>query len=117
MQAISRGGGYGATKFGALCDRFVDMGVPVRTQVENAFYKIFGLQGQTIDVTDQAVFISWDLVLHNEEGEKTNLSNLIKSSQRQSGSFQLFIWRSTQIRLIQTASTFALIVGLVINSY
>ena len=34
VQAISRGGGDCATKVGALCALFVDMGSPVKTQVE-----------------------------------------------------------------------------------
>ena len=56
VQEISKGGGDCATKVGSLCACFVDMGDPVKTQVENCISKIFGFQGQTIDVSDQAVF-------------------------------------------------------------
>ena len=66
VQSISRGGGDCVTKVGALCARFVVMGAPVRTKVENGTGKLFDLQGQTIDVSDQAVFILKDLGLHDE---------------------------------------------------
>ena len=59
-RTISRGGGDCATKFGALFACFVDMGSPVKTQVENGFSKLFDLGGETIDVSDQAVFILKD---------------------------------------------------------
>ena len=52
VQAISRGGGDCATKVGALCDRFVDMGSPVKNQVENGLSKLFDFRGQTIDTSD-----------------------------------------------------------------
>ena len=39
VQAISRGGGDCTTKVGALCARFVDMGDPVKTEVENGGYR------------------------------------------------------------------------------
>ena len=49
-----------------MCARFVDTGVPVKTQVENGLSKLFNLRGQTIDVSDPAVFILKYLVLHDE---------------------------------------------------
>ena len=56
VQAISRGGGYCATKFGVMCAHFLDMGSPVKTQVENGLSKLFDFQGRTIDTSKQAVF-------------------------------------------------------------
>ena len=65
MQDISRGGGECATKVGALCAQFVDMGSPVKTQVENGLNKLFYFQGQTIDVSDQSIFTLNYLGLHD----------------------------------------------------
>ena len=75
VQAISRGGGYHATSFVALCAHFVDMGSAVKTQVENGLSKIFGLRGHTIDTPDQAVFNSNYSSFHDEERKKINTSN------------------------------------------
>ena len=75
VQAISIGVGDCATKVGALRDRFVDMGSPVKTQVGNGLSKLFDFRGQTIDVSGQAVFILTDLGLYYEEGKKTNVSD------------------------------------------
>ena len=66
VQAISRVGGDCDTKVGSLCARFVDMGSPVKTQVENGLSELFDFQGQTIDVPYQAVFILKDSGLHDE---------------------------------------------------
>ena len=66
VQDISRGGGYCAKKFGSLCDRFVDMLAPVKTQVESGISKLFDLRGQTIYVSDQAIIIIKDFGLHDE---------------------------------------------------
>ena len=60
VQAISIGGRDCATKVGSVCACFVDMGSPVKTQVENGLSKIFDFRGQTIDVSNQAVFILKD---------------------------------------------------------
>ena len=57
VQAISRGGADCATKVGAICARFVDMGFMVKIQVENGISKLFDFRVRTIDVSDQAVFI------------------------------------------------------------
>ena len=43
LQTISKGGGDCDTKVGFLCAGFVDMGSPVRTQVENGPCKLFYL--------------------------------------------------------------------------
>ena len=51
VQDISRGGGYCATKFGVMCAHFLDMGSPVKTQVENGMSKLFDFRGQTIDAS------------------------------------------------------------------
>ena len=91
MQAISRGGGDCVTKIGALCARFVDMGAPVKTQVENRLRKLFDLRGQTIDTSEQAVFTLNDSVLHDEEGNVINTSDPITATQRQSGRFLYFM--------------------------
>ena len=42
------------------------MGVPVKTRVENGISKLFNLRGQTIDKSDQAVFILKDSGLRDE---------------------------------------------------
>ena len=34
VQSTEGGGGYGASKVGAVCDCFVDMGFPIKIQVE-----------------------------------------------------------------------------------
>ena len=51
------------------------MGAPDKTHVKNGLSKLFDFCGQTIDVSDQAVFISKDLGLRDEEGNKTNISD------------------------------------------
>ena len=66
VQAISRGGGYFATKVVALCAQFVDMGPTVKTQLENGLSKLFDLQGQTIDTSEQEVLTLNDSGLHDE---------------------------------------------------
>ena len=91
VQAISRRGGYCITNVGALCARFVDMGAPVKTQVVNGLSKLFDLQGQTIDVSEQAVFILKDSGLRDEEGKKTNVSNPLTAVQRRSGRIFPFV--------------------------
>ena len=52
--------------------------------------KIFYFQGQTICVSDQAVFILKYLGLHDEEVKKINIRNIITENQMQSGCFMLF---------------------------
>ena len=59
--------------------------------MENDLSKLFDFWGQTIDVYDQAVFILKDLVIHDEEGKKTNVSNLLTLSQRRAGIFLYFM--------------------------
>ena len=66
VRSISIGGGDCTTKVGDLCARFVDMGAPVKTQVENGLSKLFDLRCQTIDVYDQAVFTLKCLGLRDE---------------------------------------------------
>ena len=63
------------------------MEFPFKTQAENGLSKIFDIQGQNIDVSDQAVFILKDLGLHDDEGKKTNISDPLTSAQRRSGRF------------------------------
>ena len=91
LQAISRGGGDQTKKVGVLCSRFFNMGAPVKTQLDNGISKIFNLQGQTIDVSDQSVFTLNDLSLHNEERSKTNVNYLLTVGQRRTGRFLLVI--------------------------
>ena len=43
---------------------FFDMGGPVKTQVEHGLSKIFDSQGQTINMSEKAVFILKDPGLH-----------------------------------------------------
>ena len=56
VQAISRRGGDCAKKVGSLCARFVDMGSPVKTKVENRLSNLFDFRGQTIDMSNKTVF-------------------------------------------------------------
>ena len=51
------------------------MGDPVRTQVKNGLSKLFGFRGQTIDVSEKAVFTLKYSVLHDEEGKKISINN------------------------------------------
>ena len=46
------------------------MGSPAKTQVENGLRKLFNFRSQTIDVSDQAVFVLKDSVIHDEEEKK-----------------------------------------------
>ena len=105
VKAISIGWEDFNTKVGSLCACFVDIGSPVKTQVENGLSKIFDFRGQTIDVSDQAIFILNDSGIHDEEGNKTNVSDPLIEYQRRSGRFCLSWWRSTQTRLIKTSIT------------
>ena len=91
MQAISRGGGDCATKVGILCAHFFGIGSLVKIQLENGLSKIFDLWVHTIDVSDKAVFILKDLVLHYEVGKKTNVRDPLTVGHRRSGSFLSFM--------------------------
>ena len=91
MQSISIGVGGCATKVVALCGYFLDMISPAKTQVENGIFKIFNFRGQTIDVSDQAVFTLKYSVFHDEEGNKIDVSDPITVAQRRSSLFLLFI--------------------------
>ena len=64
-----------------------NIGDLVKTQVGIGLCKIFDLPVQTIDVSDQAVFILNHLGLHDEEGKKTNVRDPLIVGQRRSGSF------------------------------
>ena len=90
LQAIIRGGGDCATKVVSVCACSIDMGSPVKTQVENGLSNLFDFHGQTIGVSDQAIFILKDSVLCDEEGKKTNVSDPLTVSQRRSGRFLVF---------------------------
>ena len=46
------------------------MGSLDKTQVENGLRKLFNFRSQTIDVSDQAVFVLKDSVIHDEEEKK-----------------------------------------------
>ena len=70
---------------------FVDMGAPVKTQVENGLSKLFDFRGQTINTSDQAVLTLKDSGLHDEEGKKINTSETLTESQRSSGSVLYFM--------------------------
>ena len=54
----------------------------VKTQVENGLSKNFDFRGQTIDVYDQAVFTLKYSGLHDEEGNKINVSGPLIETQR-----------------------------------
>ena len=89
MQTISIGGRDCTTKVGDLCAYFVDMGYLVKTQVEIGLSKIFNLRGQTIDMSDQVDFTLNYSVLHDEEGNKINISDLLTATQRRPGNLFL----------------------------
>ena len=82
VQVISIEGGDYATKVGALCARFVDMGSPVTTQVGNLLSKLLDFRYRTIDMYGQAVFSLKDPGLHDEEGKKINSSDQLTEDQR-----------------------------------
>ena len=65
------------------------MGPTVKTQLENGLSKLFDLQGQTIDTSEQEVLTLNDSGLHDEEGKKINTSGPLTAAQRQSGRFCL----------------------------
>ena len=65
------------------------MGPPVKTQVGNGLSKLFNFWVHTIDVSDQSVFTLTYLALHDEEGNKINVSGPITESQRKSDRFLL----------------------------
>ena len=72
-----------------LCP-FYGTGYPVKKQVENGLSKLLDLQGHTIYVSDQAIFILRDSGIHDEEGKKTNVSDPLIEAQRRSDSFLSF---------------------------
>ena len=82
VQALSRGGVDCAKKVGYLWAFFFYMGSPVKNQVENVLSKLFIFRGQTIDVYDQAVFTLKYSGLHDEEGNKINVSGPLIETQR-----------------------------------
>ena len=53
--------------------------------------KFFDLLGQTIDVSDQAVFTLKYSGLHEEEGRKINMSDLLTATQRRLYGYLLFM--------------------------
>ena len=59
--------------------------------MENRISKIFDFWVQTIDVSNQIIFILNDSGLHDEEGKKTNVSGPLTAAQRRSGSFLFFM--------------------------
>ena len=91
VQAISIGGGDCVTKVESICACFVDMGAPVKNHLENGLSKLFDFWGPTIYVSDQAVCIFKDSGLHDEEGNKTNVSDPLTTSQRRSGRFCILL--------------------------
>ena len=70
---------------------FFYMVAPMKSQVENGLCKIFEFWGQTIDVSDQAMFTLKYSVFHDEEGKKIDVSNPIIVAQRRSSRFLSFI--------------------------
>ena len=57
----------------------------------NGLSKLFDLRGQIIDVSDQAIFFLKDSGLHDEEGNKTNVSDPLTAAQRRDGHFLSFM--------------------------
>ena len=80
VQAISGGGVDYSMKVGALCAHCFDTESLVKTQLENGLNKLFNFQGQTIDVFDQAILTLKYLGLHDEEGNKINISDLLTTT-------------------------------------
>ena len=64
--------------------------VPLKTQVENGMSNLFNIRGHTIDVYNQAVFNLKDSGLYDEEGNNINISEPLKATKSQSGSFFVF---------------------------
>ena len=56
----------------------------MKTHVENGLIKLFNLRGQTIDMSDQAVFTLKFSGLPDEEGNKSNINDLLAATPRQS---------------------------------
>ena len=65
--------------------------------MENRLSKLFVFRVQTIDVSDQTVFILKYLGLNDEEVNKFNLSVLLTAAHRRSGLFFVFHDESPQI--------------------
>ena len=63
----------------------------MNTQVENGMSKLFGLRGQTIYVSDQAIFILKYSGLHDKEGNKINIRKPLIENQRLLGQFLSFM--------------------------
>ena len=97
-QAIIRRGQDCATKVGALCARFVDIVDPVKTHVKNGLNKIFDLQGQSIDVSDQDLFVLTHESLHEKEGRKTTIGDPLSEGQRQTHRLLSFITEQGLVR-------------------
>ena len=67
------------------------MGSTVKTYVENGLSKLFDFRVQTVDVSDQAVFILNDSIINDEEVKKTNVSDPLTADQRRSVRFLSFM--------------------------
>ena len=91
VQAILRGVGDCATKFGSLCANFIDMGPPVKNQVEIEFSKLFYFQGQKIGVSDESFCTLKDSNLCDKEGKVINISDPLGKTQRQLSHFLSFM--------------------------
>ena len=63
----------------------------IKTQVENGLSALFSLRVQIIDMSGQANFTLKDSGLHDEEGKKTSISDLLAVGQRHKGCCFLFI--------------------------
>ena len=48
---------------------FDDMGAPVKNQVKNGLNNIFNFRGQTIDMSDQAIFNLKDVAFIMKKGK------------------------------------------------
>ena len=77
VQEISKVEGDCTTKVRYLCESFLDIGVTAKSQVGNGLSKIFDFLDQTIDVSDQAFFTLKYSGLHEKEGNKISISNLL----------------------------------------
>ena len=87
MQAILIGGVDCTKNSGVLCDCFVVMWDPTKTQMKNGLRKLFGFQEQTIDVSEQAVFALNYSGLRDEKGKKLTIKKPLTFTQRWSGDF------------------------------
>ena len=91
VQAISIGGGDCATNFGDLCACFFIWEPRLKSRCKMVSLRSFVSEGRPLMCLNEPFFTLKDLVIHYEEGNKTNVRKLLTAGQRQSGRFLLFM--------------------------